>query len=201
MKARKLHRLIGMILLLPLLSWAITGLVFFLKPGYVGAYELLQVKTYPLASPITFTPDPAWLECRYLRTILGPHLLVRTAQGWQQLDPLTLQPRKKPTTDEIRLLLTDAISANPARYGQIAEVTNDTAITSTRVQVSWDWNRLSLQQKGQDTERIDGLYKLHYLQWTGVKKLDQVLGIVGIVLLVGLSVLGLLLQFDGRRRG
>lgn len=46
MKTRKLHRVIGLVMLLPLFGWAITGFIFFLKPGYEGAYELLQLKTY-----------------------------------------------------------------------------------------------------------------------------------------------------------
>ncbi len=201
MKLRKLHRIIGLVMLLPLFGGAITGLVFFLKPGYEGAYELLQPKTYPLDGQVIIKPDPTWLECKYFRTILGHHLLVRTAQGWQHLDPLTLTVKKNPTTDEIKLLLTDAFSSNPSRYGQITELANDAVTTSTQVRISLDWRRLSLQQRGRDTDRIDWLYKLHYLQWTGVKKMDKVIGLVGIALLVILSVLGLLLQFDfGQRK-
>ena len=35
-------------MLLPFVGWALTGAVFFIKPGYAGAYELLAVRTYPL---------------------------------------------------------------------------------------------------------------------------------------------------------
>ena len=72
-------------MLLPLVGWCVTGFVFFIKPGYEGAYELLQPKTYPLDGPLAITPDPSWLELRYLKTIIGNHLLVRTAQGWLAL--------------------------------------------------------------------------------------------------------------------
>ena len=41
MRARILHRIIGIALLLPFFGWAITGMVFFIKPGYAGAYEIL----------------------------------------------------------------------------------------------------------------------------------------------------------------
>lgn len=200
MKLRILHRTLGLVMLLPLFGWAGTGLVFFLKPGYEGAYELLSFKTYPLYEQVAILPSPSWLEFRYVRTVLGPHLLVRTAQGWQQVDPLTLAPRQPPTTEEIRSLLTDAFSANPTRYGQITELTDEAATTSTQVRVTWDWNRLSLQQRGQDTDRIDALYKLHYLQWTGKKTVDNILGMVGIAFIVLLSLLGLVLQFDFRRK-
>ncbi len=182
-------------MLLPLFGWAITGFVFFIKPGYEGAYELLQPKTYPLDKPIAVTPAPSWLEFKYLKTVLGDHLLVRTVQGWQQLDPATLSLRKKPTNDEINTLLMDAFSTNPGRYGQISEINGNVATTSTNVRVTLDWNRLSLQQRGSDTDRIDRLYKIHYLQWTGVKWLDRVLGVVGLALVAILSILGLLLWF------
>jgi hypothetical protein len=141
-------------------------------------------------------PETSWLEFKYFKTILGDHLLVRTAQGWQHLDPASLAVRKKPTADEISRLLLDAFSTNPARYGQVTAISNNVVTTSTNVRVTLDWNRLSLQQRGRDTERIDRLYKIHYLQWTGVKWLDQVIGLIGLVCLVGLSILGLLLQFN-----
>lgn len=197
MKTRKFHRRIGLIMLLPMLGWVLTGFVFFTKPGYDGAYEILQPKTYPMDEElISLKPSPAWLEFKYLKTILGPHLLVRTSQGWQQLDPATLMARPFPTEGEIRKLLTDAIAANPGRYGQLSSITTETAITSTNVHLTLDWNRLSLQQRGPDTDRIDRLYKIHYLQWTGVKWLDRVLGMAGLAMIALLTLLGLALQFD-----
>lgn len=194
-KARKLHRVIGLVMLLPLFGWAVTGFVFFVKPGYEGAYELLQPKTYPMdGEKIAVTPNASWLEFRCFKTILGNHLLVRTSQGWQHLDPATLSVKSKPTEDEIKQLLLDAFSVNPERYGQIAKIEAATATTTTNVQVALNWNRLSLQQTGKDTNRIDLLYKIHYLQWTGVKWLDRILGMLGLALIVGLSILGLMLQ-------
>jgi hypothetical protein len=190
MKVRSLHRIIGILLLLPFFAWAITGLIFFIKPGYVGAYELLNPKTYPLDKAVNVVSEPGWREFRYLRTILGEHLLVRTDAGWKQLDPATKQPRPIPTDAEIRTLLKDAFAANPGRYGEIASISGSDIRTTTDVDVSLDWNRLSLQQKGKDTERIDLLYKIHYLQWSGIKSVDRVLGITGIVLVLVLTSLG-----------
>ena len=43
MPARLLHKIIGVVLLLPLLGWAATGAIFFIKPGYAGAYEQLAI--------------------------------------------------------------------------------------------------------------------------------------------------------------
>lgn len=190
MKARNLHRVLGVILLLPFFGWALTGLVFFIKPGYEGAYEVLSPKTYPLDRAVTINPDPSWLEFRCFKTILGEHLIVRTSAGWSHLNPADGRPKAKPSEDEIRALLKDAFSANPGRYGSVSRVSGDTASTDTDVEVTVDWNRMSLQQRGRDTDRIDLLYKIHYLQWTGVTVVDRVVGIAGIVMVVVLTVLG-----------
>jgi hypothetical protein len=195
MKARKVHRVIGVILLLPFFGWAITGLVFFIKPGYAAAYEILTPKTYPLTGALPVNADPTWLEFRYLRTILGDHLLARTKSGWQNFNPTDKQPRPMPGESELTLLVKDAFSANPARYGNISRVSGDTVWTDTGVEVNIDWNRMSLQQKGKDTDRIDLLYRIHYLQWTGFKSVDKIVGFAGLVLVMALTTLGAWLAF------
>src|SRR5262249_56194442 len=96
---------------------------------------------------------------------------------------------------EIRRLIDDAFSVNPARYGSVVTIAGETATTSTGVQVTLDWNSMSLQQRGSDTNWIDRLYKIHYLQWTGIKSLDRVLGLIGIVLIITLSTLGAWIAF------
>src|SRR5688572_10459549 len=117
MTTRGLHRVAGLVMLLPLVGWAVTGAFFFLKPGYSGAYELLQVKTYPLEATMALKTDPSWLEVRVEKTILGEHLLARTSKGWLHIDPRAFEPRPEPSEEQIRMLVTDALSANPARYG------------------------------------------------------------------------------------
>lgn len=190
MTVRRLHRLVGLVMLLPFAGWAVTGAIFFIKPGYGGAYEALAVKTYPLATAVTLPSNPAWLEARYLKTVLGEHLLVRTSSGWEHLDPKTLEERPAPNEAELRALLADAFTANPARYGHIARVDGLSASSDTGVQVTLSWTRLALAQRGPDTDRIDVLYKIHYLQWTGHPAVDKVLGAVGLVLILTLSGLG-----------
>ena len=177
-------------LLIPFFGWAITGFVFFVKPGYAGAYETLSPKTYPLDGSITINPQPAWLEFRYFKTVLGDHLIARTKQGWLHLNPKDLQPRGTPTNEEIKLLLTDAFSVHPQRYGQISSITNNSVRTDTGVEITIDWKRLSFQQRGPDTDRIDMLYKIHYLQWTGISSIDKPVGLVGLVLVMALTILG-----------
>jgi len=196
MTARRLHRVIGIVMLLPLIGWALTGAVFFLKPGYAGAYDLLQVKTYPLESSIAIQADPSWLEARLVKTVLGEHLLARTSTGWSNLNPRTLEPSSQPSTDQIKDLINDAVSGN-TRYGTVASVDGSSISTDTGVRIDLDWNRLSLTQRGKDTDRLDSLYKIHYLQWTGLKNVDKVLGAIGILLVLGLSLLGTLIFFKG----
>lgn len=195
MVIRKLHRIAGIVMLLPLIGWAVTGAFFFLKPGYSGAYETLPVKSYPFESEIKVTPDPEWLEVRLIKTILGEHLLARTSRGWFNYDPRNLQVRNEPSTEEIRALVKDAISVNPARYGRIVGVDGSNLTTDTGIRITLDWNRLALSQRGVDTDRIDALYRIHYLQWTGMKSVDQVLGALGILLVLALSLLGARLFF------
>lgn len=191
MSVRRVHRIIGIVLFIPFFSWALTGLVFFIKPGYEGAYEILAPKTYPVSTPLQVTPGAGWLEMKYIRTILGDHLLVRTRSGWNNLDPANNQPRDPPSQGELRKLFEDAFTSNPSRYGQISSVNGNTVQTTTGVEVTLDWNRMSLQQKGRDTDRIDLLYRIHYLQWTGVMSIDRVVGFIGIALVLVLTSLGL----------
>jgi uncharacterized iron-regulated membrane protein len=189
--ARRWHRVFGLLMLLPLTGWALTGAVFFLKPGYAAAYQQLAVRTYELKGGQAIAPEPAWLEVRLLRTILGTHLLVRKTAGWSQLDPDTLAPRAEPTEEQIRELISDAISVEKSRYGEVVTANRDgEVITSTGVRISLDWQRLSLSQRGPDTNRIDFLYRIHYLQWTGFAVIDRVLGGAGIVLVLALAWFG-----------
>ena len=196
MTTRSLHRVIGLVMLLPLAGWAVTGAIFFLKPGYAGAYELLQVKTYPLETNIAIQLEPSWTEARFVKTILGDHLLAHTSRGWLHLDPLTRQPEPEPSADDLEALVTDAFSANPARYGRVASIDGNLITTNTGVRVELDWNRLALTQSGKDTDRLDAFYKIHYLQWTGITGIDKVLGALGILLVLTLSLLGARLFFS-----
>jgi uncharacterized iron-regulated membrane protein len=195
MRTRTLHRVIGIVLLIPFVCWAVTGLIFFIKPGYAEAYEVLTPKLYPINNQLLISEDPRWLEVRYLRTILGDHLLVRTESGWMNLNPNDKRPRSAATDDETRKLVQDAFSINPQRYGRIVSVNDNTVTTDTGVIVTVDWNRMSLQQTGKDTKWIDSLYRIHYLQWTGIKSIDRVIGLTGITLVLVLTGLGACLAF------
>jgi hypothetical protein len=192
------HRLIGIVLLLPIFGWALTGLVFFIKPGYAGAYETLNVRTYPLDSVASVTPQPTWLEYRYLRTVLGDHVIVRTLSGWQNLDAKSLQAKPAPDDAQLTQLLNDAFALHPLRYGRITSIADGTARTDTGVEVTLDWKQMKLQQHGTDTALIDLLYRIHYLQWTGIGPANKMLGVFGLALLIIMALLGAKLAFRKR---
>ena len=198
MKSRKLHKLIGLILVLPMLGWTFTGLVFFIKPGYQGAYEQLSVKTYPLSGPITIIPQDNWQEVRVVKTVLGEHLIVKANNKSQHLDPTTLLAMPEPTTLQLETLINDAFTDNQARYGDIISTDGLTAKTNTGVEVVLNWSSLRLSQQGQDTQLINLLYQVHYLQWTPFKELNQVVGIFGLILLISLTVLGVRIYLKQR---
>lgn len=194
MQRRVIHKVLGLLLLLPLLIWALSGAVFFIKPGYQAAFAPLMVKTYPLDSAMVVTPQPEWQELRLLHTVLGHHLLVKKNEQYRHLDADTLQPAARPTQAQLRLLLDDAISTDPERYGRLSRLDNranqTTGYTSTGVELTFDWNRLQLRQQGGDTRLINGVYRMHYLQWTPYTGLNQVLGFLGLALLLALALSG-----------
>jgi len=187
---RRFHRLLGIALLVPCILWAATGFLFHWKPGWGAAYASLSLQTYPLSEsgPVA---DPSWIETRRLRTILGNHLLVKTKNGWQQWDAVLSAPRPAPPDADRLRLFEDAIRSDPARYGRIESLEEWTAITTTGVEISFDWERMRFMQRGRDTRRIDLLYSIHYLQWSGIPWVDRVVPLLGLFGLLGLSLLGL----------
>jgi len=196
---KKLHQYLGLVMLAPFIAWAITGVFFFVKPGYKDAYASLSVKTYPLLNITPITPQENWQEIRWLRTILGEHLLVKTDKHWQQLNPTNLKTIEQQTEQQTRLLIEDAIQTNPARYGKIESIDGQTVLMDSGVTINVNWPQMRLYQSGSDTDFINWMYKVHYLQWTGIQSVDRVLGIVGLGLVVLLAGLGLSMVIKRRR--
>ncbi|MBL1377387.1 PepSY domain-containing protein [Zobellella iuensis] len=195
---RKLHRLLGLLLLLPLFGWALTGAVFFIKPGYQGAYEQLAVKARPLADGMEIRPEPHWRQVRLVGTVLGAHLLVTTEGPPLHLQPGSQQPLPLPDEAGLWRLLQDAISVNPTRYGDIVALEGARARTSTGVSLHLDWNTLTLRQQGWDTRLINGLYRVHYLQWLPSAGANRMLGLAGLALLLAMALVGFRLCFRKR---
>ncbi len=195
---KQLHKYLGWLMLLPFIAWAITGVFFFIKPGYQEAYASLAVKQYPLQQSYYMAGNPNWQEVRLLRSVLGDHLLVKANDKWQQLDPHSLTPIAKPSQSQVRKLVEDAMQSNPERYGDIASIDGLNITTTTDVRITLNWQQMSLYQQGEDTDFINQMYQIHYLQWTGIKPVDKVLGIVGLGLVLLLAGVGLWLSLRPR---
>ena len=196
MKLREQHKLLGIALLLPFMAWSATGLFFLIRPAYEQAYEPLAVRQYALEQAPKVSPQPDWRELRWMQSVLGALLLVRReGSGWVQLDPVTLRERPWPAEADLRTLAGDAISANPARYGQLVTIDGRRMTTDTGVAITFDWNTLSFTQQGRDTRWIDQVYSIHYLEWTGIAAVDKVLGVTGLLLLMYMTFTGFRLVF------
>ena len=189
MITRKQHRLLGGILLLPFIAWSLTGVFFLVRPAYEQAYSVLSPKTYS-ADQINISAQPEWQEMRLLKTVLGLHLLVKQEGGWQQLDPDSLEVRATPVEADLVSFVEDAISQDTLRYGELLPGESDPFRTSTGVTIAVNWDSLSLYQRGADTRWIDRIYRVHYLQWTGIAFLDTILGVAGLLLLLLITATG-----------
>ena len=187
-------------MLLPFITWAITGVFFFIKPGYSAAYEKLSISTYPSISTLVLPLDNQWSEIKRLKSVVGEHLLVREKDIWTHINPATMEIVKTPSEQQIVLLIDDAIKGNLERYGEVTSLNTLTATTSTEVNITLNWQKMSLHQKGSDTEFISLMYQIHYLQWTGIKAIDNVLGIIGLALVIILAFMGILLSFKRVKR-
>lgn len=185
-------------MLFPFIAWAITGVFFFIKPGYSQAYERLQITGYPNITSFQPAADNEWSEIKIIRSILGEHLLVKNKDDdWIHLNKKTMELVQAPSPDQVELLIKDAIKEHSKRYGVINDVDGLVALTSNQIKITLNWDRMTLHQQGSDTEFIDMMYRIHYLQWTGIKIIDNVLGIIGLALMIVLAGFGLLLGFKG----
>jgi hypothetical protein len=200
MTKRKLHRLTGIILLLPFVAWATTAVFFLVRPAYEQAYEQLRIKQLPITDVIMVAPAENWQEMRYFRTVLGDHLMVRADDRWQHLDANTLDSKPQPGAEQLQLLLEDAFTANPSRYGRVLSIDDNNATTDTGVQIHINWDSLSLTQTGRDTRWINKVYDIHYLRWTGYRPFDQVFGLFGLFLLMYMTFSGARMAFGPNRK-
>ncbi|TMM43986.1 hypothetical protein [Colwellia ponticola] len=197
MNSKRIHQIIGLFLVFPVIGWTLTGIFFFIKPGYQQAYDQLSVKTYPIEKSFIIPESQEWTEVRLLKTILGYHLLVKTAEGFEHLDPITLKSKAVPTSEELRSLFNDSFLKNSERYGYVISSDSVNVITNKGIEVALNWDRLTLRQSGEDTKWINTLYKVHYLQWTPYKSINQYMGTVGLLLLMILTLLGVKIYISG----
>lgn len=192
----KIHAYLGLVLVLPMFVWAVTGFVFLIKPGYEEAYEQLSIAQLPFPGISQLVPQPHWRQIQVVQTALGTHLLVTTMDGeHKHLDPLTLEPRELPTTEQLYQLFEEATMHNRERYGNLLNIKQTGnhlhLLTTTQMHVQLDWQTLRLQQRGEDTRFIDHLYRMHYLQWSPTPTINRALAALGLLALLTMCFLGL----------
>ena len=200
MNVKKIHKTLGFIMLLPFIAWVVTGVFFFVKPGYSEAYEKLSIQQYPNQHQLNLPHQNNWLEVRIFRSILGEHVLVKSDKQWLHLNAESFEVAYAPSPNNVELLITDAIKNNIKRYGEVVSVDGLSAITSTNVNIALNWQEMSLYQKGNDTKFIGIMYKIHYLQWTGIEEIDKVMGVLGLILVFTLALFGIALTIQRKQR-
>ena len=206
----KAHRWLAIVLVVLLAVWSVTGLLFHLKPGWSRAYDMLSAERGgPLHPGKLVAPSVAGEEVTALElidTALGPLYRVTSAAGPALYDAQTGARRSPLPLADAQMLALDAIgrSAHAAAYGRVesADVRGELAVIAlsggATVEVGLSDARIS--QRGGDTDRIDWLYRIHYLQWTGNKTVDKILAVGGLALIWAVIVPGLVLFVRRFRR-
>src|SRR5262245_44691398 len=174
----RLHRWLALGLVFLLAVWTITGLLFHLKPGWGRAYDMLAVER-PLTTTAVASIDtvaatfPNHVErVELFGSALGPLYRVTTAGGTELVDAVGARRRSPLTADDARELAADAVAHSRFRdeYGPIAGAAIDGKVVHVafaRATVDVDRGSGKVSQRGKDTDRIDWLYRIHYLQWSG----------------------------------
>lgn len=211
-RARLLHRILGLVLLAPLLVWTATGFLFLIKPGWAGAYEMLDAmsaQSLPLANLIAPNDLRTSAEVTRLElgaTVLGPVYRVRMGNETQLFNATSSQVLSPLDEPAVLAVAQDAAARamSQARYGQAIETTllpNEGVVRfSGGATVRVGRNDLSLSQSGPDTEWINRIYELHYLRWTGVALLDRIAAVAALVGVWVLAAVGLVLLRRGSKR-
>jgi hypothetical protein len=207
----RLHRWLAIILLFPLVAWSGTGLLFHVKPGWARAYDMLSAER-PLATAgvasietvaATFSTPIERVEL--FGTALGPMYRITTHGGVELVDAAGARRRSPLTADDARELAADAVAHSRQRelYGAIGNATvegNTVHVGFAHATVDVDRASGKLTQRGTDTDRIDWLYRIHYLQWSGNPDVDRVIPVVGLGLIWIVAFAGLVLFFKRWRQ-
>ncbi len=203
----RVHRWLAIVLAALLIVWSLTGLLFHLKPGWGRAYDMLSVERHdrPLALDMLQPPVSIHMpggepiqRLELFDSALGPLYRVRTAAGTALFDAKTGTQRVLLPEDAV-LLAKDAISRSSERgaYGEPVErITNSDTIKlvmSGGPVLLVGRNDARISQRGADTDRIDWLYRMHYLQFTGNHTVDRILAIVGLLLIWAVMIPGIVL--------
>lgn len=199
-----LHRWAALLLVALLVVWSVTGLLFHWKPGWARAYDQLSVardEPIDMTSVVAIASLPRASSVELFATALGPMYRVTTRDGTSIVDATTGRPRTFTAEDVVRLV-DDAVARSPfaARYGAHLGVDGTDVRYAGDQVVSFSPTTMRVSQVGRDTRRIDWLYRIHYLQWTGNAMVDKALALGGLALIWIVMLPGLVL-FVRRLRG
>ncbi|MCE9595621.1 MAG: PepSY domain-containing protein [Planctomycetes bacterium] len=217
---RRLHRLLGLVLVLPLVLWIATGLLFHVKHRYGEAYEKLSVPSERAVDWSTARIAPAEVIARGLANPplqLAIHPSGRLAYFGalentpKAIDAATGEPIEPATDDIARGWIAAALSSSPnaARYGDEVGHEDATAnsgstgtldpvfVLHTRggKTVSLDRVTGAIRQTGDLNDFIDATYKAHYLQWTPWEPVNIALVLLSIPIVLLLAFTGLRMAF------
>jgi|GEM_PF-499386 len=223
---RAAHRLAGLVLVVPLVLWIGTGLLFHVKPGWDEAYESLAA---PPPGPLPWERvvfSPAAVKARGLLDP-GPVALAPHPSGlvaWFGLrdgrpaavDGTSGEPIPPASGSAARAIALAAISASrhAESYGTIVSAepaSHRSALTGVenpalRFRTSGGKNVLvdrvtgEVSQTGNLNGWIDRLYRIHYLQWTPWKPANVALVLAASFLALVLAASGLRLLFTPASR-
>ncbi len=223
---RKMHRLAGLLLAVPLILWMITGLLFHVKYRYSEAYEAL-------AAPIRMeevawqdaTLSPAQIFSRHqldTNSQLGLHIhpsgkavyAVAIQGKGVVIDAATGEILTPATEEETRRWVAAAVAASThaERFGHAQAAREDRHFSSwTGTEnpawafefsgsktVTADCVTGEISQTGALNDWIDLTYRVHYLQWTPWKSVNIALVLIAFPLVLVLAFTGLRLFFGKR---
>jgi uncharacterized iron-regulated membrane protein len=213
---RRLHRLAGLLLALPLVLWIATGFLFHVKHRYAEAYEALRVPG----------PAPAWQSARLSPADLFTRSLFEPASrpflgaspggvpvyfGAKAGAPVAVDAGTgvplPPASEETAVgwaRAAVAASAHSGRYGSpstTSETRHASSLTGAEdpaFAIAFSGGKTltvdritgEVSQTGALNDWIDWTYRIHYLQWTPWKA-------VNIALVLIASPLALFLAFTG----
>lgn len=219
-RLRGAHRAAGLLLAGPLLLWIATGVLFHAKPGWDAAYEGLSA---PPPGPLPWERivfSPAMLKARGLLgpgpVALAPHpsglvaFYGRCGGRPAAVDATSGEPIPFASEDVARATAAAAVGASrhAARYGPLlagAETaTHRSDLTASddpafRFRTAGGHRLLvdrvtgEVSQESALRDRIELLYRVHYLQWTPWKAVNAALVLAAALLVLLLSASGLLL--------
>lgn len=220
---RRFHRIMGLALVLPLILWVVTGLLFHVKHRYGEAYEALVVPraVEPDWSLARISPaqviDRGLAEAPLALDVHPSGRLVyygKLGSAPVAVDAVTGATLDAATPQEARAWVAAALAKSPnaQRYGsevgfEVSTASSarthceDPALTlrfSGEKTVRVDLITGELTQTGALNDFIDATYRVHYLQWTPWTWLNIALVLASIPLVLALAATGLRMAFARR---